>query len=200
MSTSAKAADLLEHFRSMEARLESEPETVRAEIVRGLYLMSPRPRPRHAHVEGRLYSALDQALGRSGGAGEAPDWLFLIEPEIRSERAFSRLIPDIAGWRRSMAGWPDPDVTPISLVPEWVAEILSPGTADFDRGEKSDAYGAMGVGWIWLVDVDAASVETFSNARGRMVRHATFALGQEISGEPFGALRLPVQAILDYGR
>jgi Uma2 family endonuclease len=188
--SAAATPSLLEVFRRMEARLEAEPETVQAEIVRGTYLMSPRPRARHGGAQGRLFAALHTRFGGAGGTG-APDWLFVVEPEIRSERTFSRLAPDLAAWRRSTGGWPALDVTPIDLVPEWVAEVLSPSTAAVDRGDKAETYGAMGVGWMWLVDPDARLIETFANVRGRMVAAGTFGLGQQVSGEPFGA---PVSA------
>jgi len=184
--------NLIRHFREMEARLAQEPETVQGEIAIGVYLMSPRPRPRHGHVQGRLFSELHQRFGTSSG-GRPPDWLFVVEPEIRSERAFSRLVPDVAGWRRSTNGWPDIDRTPVSLVPEWVAEVLSPGTADADRGVKTEAYGAMGVGWLWLVDCDRQTVETFTNVRGRMVSGPAFSASQTITGEPFGPEPIPVE-------
>jgi Uma2 family endonuclease len=126
-------------FRELERRLEAEPEGITGEIARGVYAMSPRPRPRHGSAQGRIFGWLDAALGR--GAGNAsPDWYFVVEPELRLEVAFSRLVPDVAAWRRSTTGWPDPDATPVSLMPESVAEVLSPSTAAFDRGEKFEAY------------------------------------------------------------
>jgi Uma2 family endonuclease len=79
------------------------------------------------------------------------------EMEARLEKE-----PDIAGWRRSTSGWPDLDETPVTRVPEWVAEVPSPSTAAADRGVKADAYGAMGVGWMWLVDPDAGRLEAFA--------------------------------------
>src|SRR5712692_4707894 len=144
--------DLSGHFAAMETLVESYPEGVNAEIARGVFMMSPRPGVRHLASQGRLFALLHERLGRSGGTG-SPDWLFLVEPEVRSETAFSRLIPDVAGWRRNTSGWPKPEVNPIERPPDWVAEILSPSTAAFDRGPKKDAYGLMGIGWLWLVDV-----------------------------------------------
>ena len=179
----------------MEARLEKEPETIQGEIVLGVYRMSPRPRPRHGGIQGNLFGELRQRFGVASG-GEAPDWLFVIEPEIRSERTFSRLVPDVAGWRRSTSGWPDLDATPVTLVPEWVAEVLSPGTAASDRGPKCEAYGAMGVGWLWLVDPDGRRLETFVNVRGRMAPGPVFAEGQAVVGDPFGSLPIPLDRLL----
>lgn len=194
MSTAAPVS-LLGPFREMEARLEREPETVQAEIALGTYLMSPRPRARHGAVQGNLFSELRTRLGVPQGEGP-PDWLFVIEPEIRSEKSFSRLAPDVAGWRRATSGWPELDRTPITLVPDWVAEVLSPSTAAADRGVKADAYGVMGVAWLWLVDPDAGRVETFSNVRGRMVPGPAFARGQQVQADPFTAAPIPIERIL----
>lgn len=179
------AADLRQHFRDLEARLEKEPEHLQGEIARGAYLMSPRPRPRHGGAQGNLFSELRERFGKRRGS-EPPDWLFVALPELRSERTFSRLVPDVAGWRRSTTGWPDLDRTPVELVPDWVAEVLSSSTEAIDRGEKLGAYGSMGVGWVWLVDCDRPRVETFVNARGQMLGDAVFSGAEAISGEPFG--------------
>src|SRR5664280_425297 len=113
--------DLAPYFFEMEKLVEAQPDSVVAEIARGAYAMSPRPRPRHGALQARLTSFLEGAAG-IGGTLEAPDWLFVIEPDIRSLETFSRLVPDLAGWRRSTTGWPDLDATPVSLIPDWVAE------------------------------------------------------------------------------
>jgi Uma2 family endonuclease len=184
--------DLAAHFAAMETLVESYGEGVNAEIARGVFMMSPRPGVRHLATQGRLMAILSERLARGGGS-EPPDWLFLFEPEIRSETAFSRLIPDIAGWRRSAGGWPATEVNPIEIPPEWAAEVLSPGTVAFDRGPKKDAYGLMGVGWLWLLDVDRKSVETFSNERGRMLPGPKLEAGQALVGPPFGDLSARVK-------
>jgi Uma2 family endonuclease len=184
--------DLAAHFAAMETLVESYGEGVNAEIARGVFMMSPRPGVRHLATQGRLMVILSDRLARGGGS-EPPDWLFLPEPEIRSETAFSRLIPDIAGWRRSAGGWPDTEVNPIEIPPEWAAEVLSPGTVAFDRGPKKDAYGLMGVGWLWLLDVDRKAIETFSNERGRMVPGSNLEAGQSLVAPPFGDLSAQVE-------
>src|SRR5512140_3579621 len=124
--------DLAASFAAIEQLLDAQPDGVRAEIARGVYAMTPRPRGRHAVAQARLVSALQGSYGGGEGA-ESSEWLFMVEPEIRSEATFSRLVPDVAAWRRSTTGWPDLDVTPIPLAPEWVGEVLSPGTEAFDR-------------------------------------------------------------------
>ncbi|MGH9316049.1 MAG: Uma2 family endonuclease, partial [Thermoanaerobaculia bacterium] len=79
----ASRPDLAASFRAMEALVEAQPEGVNVEIARGVYLMSPRPSLKHAHAQGRLFSMLDERLGRREPPGD-PDWLFAVEPEIRS--------------------------------------------------------------------------------------------------------------------
>ena len=186
---------LLRHFRALEARLENEPEGVSGEIASGVYMMSPRPRPKHGGVQVKLSSALHQRFGRGRGA-EHPEWFFAVEPELRSERALSRLVPDVAGWRRTGAGWPDMGTTPVTLMADWVAEVLSPGTETTDRGVKTEAYGTMGVGSLWLVDCERQRIETFTNVRGRMVAGTVFGLAESVTGDPFGAEPVPVADIL----
>jgi Uma2 family endonuclease len=187
--------DLVSSFREMEALLEAQPEGAGAEIARGVFAMSPRPRARHSLAGARLFSVLDRAYGWGDDRSrEEAEWLFLVEPEIRSEPAFSRLVPDIAGWKKSGSGWPGPDETPIAKIPEWVAEVLSPSTESFDRGPKTEAYGHMGVGWLWLVDCERRRIETFANVRGRM----TPARPLEIDGahgEPFGEVGITLSLL-----
>lgn len=186
--------DLAVHFLAMERLLEAQPETVVAEIARGVYAMSPRPRVRHGAAQGRLFSRLDGGLG-SGSATPSPDWLFAVEPEVRSTEAFSRLVPDVAAWKRSTTSWPDLDASPVSLIPDWVAEVLSPATASFDRGPKKDAYGLMGVGWLWILDPDARTVETFQNVRGRMLPGSAFGADAKVAAPPFEEPRIPVHGL-----
>jgi Uma2 family endonuclease len=184
--------DLASHFAAMETLVESYEEGVNAEIARGVFMMSPRPGVRHLAAQGRLMVTLNERLILGGGT-EPPDWFFLIEPEIRSATAFSRLIPDLAGWRRSAGGWPDIEANPIDQPPEWAAEVLSAGTAAFDRGPKKDAYGLMGVGWLWLLDVNQKTIETFSNERGRMLPGPKLEARQAIAAQPFGDLSAQVK-------
>ena len=77
-----------------------------------------------------------------------------------------------------------------------MAEVLSPGTATSDRGPKCEAYGATGVGWVWLLDPDARTLETFANVRGHMVPGPVFEEGQAAVGDPFGSLPIPLERLL----
>jgi Uma2 family endonuclease len=45
--------------------------------------------------------------------------------------------------------------------PDFVAEVLSPGTEQADRGVKFQDYAAHGVGEYWILDSDAARLEQY---------------------------------------
>ncbi len=59
-------------------------------------------------------------------------------------------------------------ITPSRIIgaPDLVIEILSPGTAGYDRREKQDAYARAGVGEYWIVDPGAQTVELLTLAPG----------------------------------
>ena len=190
--------NLVTHFHALERLVEAQPEGVTAEIVHGIYLMSPRPRVRHGAVQSALAQVLRAALGTTGsGPNQAPDWLFVVEPELRSEKALTRCVPDLAAWRRSTTGWPQPDDALIELVPDWALEILSPSTAKDDKGPKLEAYGMMGVGWVWLADPDAKTIETFLNVRGSMHPDRRAETGA-LTAAPFDAVPVRLDDVFAY--
>lgn len=47
--------------------------------------------------------------------------------------------------------------------PEFVVEILSPGTEKYDRNDKLAVYGKQGVEECWLVDLKNTSIEVYEN-------------------------------------
>lgn len=70
------------------------------------------------------------------------------------------LVPDIAGWRRERM--PEyPDTAAAEAAPDWICEIFSPSTRQFDLVEKRAIYALAGVAHLWLVDPDTKSLETF---------------------------------------
>lgn len=68
--------------------------------------------------------------------------------------------------------------------PDLVVEILSPGTAGYDRREKQDAYARAGVREYWVVDPAAQTVEVLVLEQGAYRSRGAFR----------GKARLPSQA------
>ena len=70
-------------------------------------------------------------------------------------------------------------------------EILSPGTAARDRGQKREIYQRAGVPSYWIVDVDARLVEQWSpsDQRPEIIRES---LEWRVDNESLGRINLPV--------
>jgi Uma2 family endonuclease len=132
------------------------PENQVGEILRGQLHTHPRPAPRHA----RVYSALTGILWRPFDRGtDGPGgWWIIDEPEIHLGQDV--VVPDIAGWRRDRMPTL-PESTWFELAPDWVCEILSPGTARIDRAVKMPLYARERVPHLWLVDPDARTLEVY---------------------------------------
>src|SRR2546429_4324271 len=109
------------------------------QIVFGVLHAHPRPAPKHAQAASTLGEELGPPFKR--GRGGPGGWLILDEPELHL--GDDVLVPDLAGWRRERMS-----VVPqkhISLVPDWVCEVLSTSTERLDRAEKMLVYAAAGV-------------------------------------------------------
>lgn len=169
--------------------LDAPPNMV-AELVRGALHLHPRPASRHARASLKLGARLDDPF--ENGVGGPGGWYLAIEPELHL--GSDVLVPDIAGWRRErMEAFPD--APGIELAPDWVCELLSPGTRRFDLTEKRDLYGVNGVGHLWLVDPGARTLEAFALRAGAWVLIAALKDDDEVRVAPFEAIGFPLSAL-----
>ena len=135
--------------------LDAPPHMV-SEIVSGKLYTNPRPAFAHALASWRLGNRLGTPF--DFGDGGPGGWWILFEPELHLGEDI--LVPDIAGWRRErMPVFPTGAYS--TLAPDWVCEVLSPSTRKLDLGGKRAIYAREGVGFLWLVDPDARSLEAF---------------------------------------
>jgi Uma2 family endonuclease len=166
-----------------EADWAAVPAPYTAHLIDGELHAMGRPRARHAVAMSGLISTLTGPFQR--GLGGPGGWLLLPEVDVRVRRDI--VAPDLAGWRRERM--PDvPDETPILLAPDWVCEVLSPGTETFDRGVKATWYASVGVGWLWFVDPEAKTLEIYRNDAGAWRPAGTWQGVAEVTTPPFDAL------------
>jgi hypothetical protein len=59
--------------------------------------------------------------------------------------------------------------------------------------------GLMGVGWLWLLDPDKRTVETFASVRSKMIAGPAFGASSHVSAPPFESLRLPLDSLFPGG-
>ena len=125
------------------------PENLVVEIIGGEPHAQPRPAGPHAlaasSIGRELYSPFQKGRGGPGG------WWIIDEPEIHFVRDLEILVPDLAGWRRErMPSLPQDHR--FEVVPDWICEVLSPGTMKKDRMLKMKVYARQSVAHLCLVD------------------------------------------------
>jgi Uma2 family endonuclease len=76
------------------------------------------------------------------------------------------------------------------LAPDWICEVLSPGSARLDRKGKMPIYGSVGVGNAWLVDPLERTLEVYRLVDTRWSLLATYADEERVRAEPFDAIEL----------
>lgn len=155
------------------------------EIVDGTLHSHPRPAPRHAQAGATLGFSLGSPFhhGRGGPGG----WRILYEPECHLGSHV--LVPDFAGWRRERMPVL-PDTAWFELAPDWVCEILSPGTARLDRVRKMPIYAEAGVAFLWLVDPDLRTLEAYAREGARWLLLGSYADQDVARIPPFDAIEL----------
>jgi Uma2 family endonuclease len=119
---------------------------------------------------------------------------------VRTEQALTEFprndyCPDLCFWRAAT----DIGSNPKQVVyppPDFVIEVLSPGTQHRDRGVKFDDYEAHGVKEYWIVDPEARTIEQFVEDAGKY--HRLFA-GSDgvVKSVVIPAFEMPIVAAFD---
>lgn len=156
------------------------PEYLIGEILNGELHTQPRLAPRHALVASVIGDELVSPFHR--GRGGPGGWWILFERELHLGADI--LVPDLAGWRRERL--PSlPAEAWFDLAPDWVCEILSPGTERIDRVVKLPMYAARGVRWLWLVNPDLRTLEVFELREDRWLLDSAWQRDDTVQAPPF---------------
>jgi len=169
--------------------LDAPPNMV-AELIRGALHLQPRPASPHARASSSLGVELGGPFDR--GRGGPGGWWIIDEPELHL--GDDVLVPDLAGWRRErMPSYPD--LAFFELAPDWVCEVLSPGTRRIDLTDKRAIYGEAGVGHLWFVDPLARTLEAFALREDAWVLVAALKDDAEVRLPPFEAVGFALGAL-----
>jgi Uma2 family endonuclease len=150
------------------------PDQNRDELVDGeVCVREPAPSSSHQAVLGELYRQLANALY------DKPCRIYLAPFDVRLPKSTE---PD---------GQVDTVVQPDLLIicdiqkidargmrgaPDWVAEVLSPSNATYDRRVKVHVYERAGVREVWLVDPSDRNLTVYQLDAGRYGRPSILAL------------------------
>lgn len=151
------------------------PDGECADLINGTAYVRepPAPSPSHQEMVGELYHQARLALeGTPCRAYIAPFDIRLPKGGEPDEQVDTVVQPDVFIVcdvckldERGMRG-----------APNWIAEVLSPGTRSHDQGVKLAAYERAGVAEVWLVDPTARILRIYRLGGGRYERPLTVEL------------------------
>ncbi len=167
------------------------PDHLVAQIIDGELVTMPRPASLHSRAGSVVITSLCGPLDLGSGGGPG-GWWIIYEPEVHL--GLDILVPDLAGWRRERMPV-FPDVPFFELAPDWVCEVLSPGTARLDRTRKLPIYAREHVGHAWLVDPAMRTLEVFRLQGSQWLLVATHADDEKVRAEPFEAVEIALATL-----
>lgn len=162
------------------------PEHLVAEILDGELYLQPRPAKPHAAAATALGEELGPPFKR--GRGGPGGWIILFEPELHL--GADVLVPDLAGWRRERMPVLTTEEAYFTLAPDWLCEVLSPGTAKLDRVKKLRLYARAGVHHVWLVDPLQRTLEVLRRQEFKWLILDVHEGDAVVRAEPFDAVGL----------
>jgi Uma2 family endonuclease len=167
--------------------LPDPPDRSKLELIAGVLYMTPPPEYTHDYVVSRLTRLFTLELERLHDHGSlflprAAIWTSArtyLEPDLFyvSAETKSRLEPN----RRTTA--------------DLVVEVLSPGSAIYDRNTKADTYAALGVKELWLLDDVEETVEVRTLEGDRYSTGRIFNKDEVLTSAVLPGLRINVLAI-----
>ena len=164
------------------------PADERYELVDGELIMVPAPNIKHQDVQFRLALQLGKWIveHRLGRAFNPPCDVVLSDHDtVQPDFMFiSREREHLLSGSQNVQGAPD-----------LVVEILSPSTADQDRGEKLALYGKHGVTEYWLVDPIAETVSIHRQRGGVLAPARTFGRKETLRSPLLAGLELRLDDI-----
>jgi Uma2 family endonuclease len=133
----------------------------RYELLDGVLLVTPAPGLPHQLIATRLSTQLSIAVALPGHA-------HVVGPGAISVPPGTQLEPDILVFPARYS----PDTKWVDVHEHWLAvEVISRSSRMYDREFKRDAYFALGVAEVWLVDFRAHAVEVCrKRGAGEIVR------------------------------
>lgn len=157
----------------------------RYELLDGMLVVSPGPRPVHQQVGGNIYLALREHCPADLQVMYAPLDVVLGDDTV--------LQPDLLVARRSDFTDRDLPVPPILAI-----EVLSPSTRAYDLLLKKERLQRAGCQHYWVVDPDLPAITAWSLFDGSYVEVASATGDQQLNAtEPFEISVVPANLVAD---
>ncbi|MDQ3686660.1 MAG: Uma2 family endonuclease [Acidobacteriota bacterium] len=168
-------------------RLPDPPDGSKLELIAGVLYMTPPPEYTHDHVVKRLIRILTLHLVATGDRGS----LYVPRAAIWTGTN-TYLEPDLFYLSAELEARLDPEHRNTA---DLVVEVISPGSAIYDRNMKADTYEALGVRELWLIDEKAKTIEVRSQTGGGFDAGRIFRRGEKVVSLLFPDLHLLVEQL-----
>lgn len=124
--------------------LPEPPDHSKVELIAGVLYMTPPPEKPHGKAVSRIYGLLYEHLMKIGDKGTlyTPRNGIAITPNTWLEPDLYYLSAEVEAQSTSR----------YHTTADLVVEVISPGSAIYDRNTKADTYAVLGVKELWLVD------------------------------------------------
>jgi len=165
----------------------SMPGDKRYQLLDGAMILAHSPTTRHQTIAQRLNLALQEFVA-AGSLGRL--WFAPLDVVLSNHDVAQPDILFVSNERSSI-------VTDANIqgAPDLVVEILSPGTAEHDRGYKQALYGRHGVREYWLVDPDAETVEVLTLGDQGLTPTATYRRGEVLASPLLEGMSLELDQV-----
>ena len=189
MSTRINTSPLVKTYTLEEFwQLPDPPDRSKLELIAGVLYMTPPPEYTHDHVVKRLIRSLTGHLIETDAKGD-----LLVPRAAIWTSARTYLEPDLFYVSAELAARLDPKHRDTA---DLVVEVISPGSAIYDRNTKAETYAALGVRELWLIDEAEQTVEVRrQTGEGTFDEGRTFVRGALIESNILPTLCLPVEQL-----
>lgn len=169
-----------------EAWLEDE----RLELINGEIVKRPMGRSEHGDVQTEIGGEL-KVLKRKNGPG---GWWIINEISVRYNEHHCP-IHDVGGWRKERM--PKHPRGVISLTPDWVCEITSPGHEKKDTIDNFIALQRYKVPYYWVIVPEDKALIAYKLVDGKYLAIETIEGGGKVRIEPFTEIEFDLGYIFD---
>lgn len=170
-------------------QLPDPPDRSKLELIAGVLYMTPPPEYTHDDIVARLIRLLTAYLIASNDKGRlcAPRAVIWTGPATYLE-------PDLFYISAELEARLDPEHCNTA---DLVIDVISQGSAIYDRNTKADTYGALGIRELWLVDETSETVEVRVQTGNSFGSGTVFRKGMQITSTVFPGLVLLVDKLFE---
>jgi len=169
--------------------LPDPPDHSKLELIAGVLFMTPVPGYAHDNSVARLIRLFTTELVRLGDKGT----LFAPRAAIWTG-AHTYLEPDLFYLSKETEAGLDPERRTTA---DLCIEVISPGSAIYDRNTKADTYAALGVKELWLVDEIAETIEVRTLQGTRYGEGQVFVKGEQMVSRAVPGLSVEVTMVFE---